>query len=200
MRLLKIQEVDFNYLVNFLEKGGVIIYPTETLYGIGVKYDNKSALKKVFELKKRPLERVFSLIVNLKHLEFLVTSIPPLAEKLIKKYWPGPLTLLLPAKDNLPDEITKNNKIALRMPGESFALDFIKVSPFPITATSANTSDAPAASDIKKVLEYFGDYNSKLLIIDGGTLLGIPSTIVDLTLNPPKVIRKGALDIELSSN
>jgi L-threonylcarbamoyladenylate synthase len=199
MKPLKVKEVIVQEIIEFLDKGGIIIYPTETLYGIGVKYDKRVQLQKIFELKKRPAEKVFPLIVNLNHLDLLVIQIPPIAEKLIKQYWPGPLTLLLPAKDDLPMEITINKKIAIRMPGESFALELIKNSPFPITATSANISGMPPASDIDDVIKYFKNSQNDLLIIDGGRLPGIPSTIFDVVEIPPKIIRQGALNIDLSS-
>lgn len=199
MRLLKAKQADFLEIIKFLEKGGIIIYPTETLYGIGVKYDIKVQLKKIFEIKKRPAEKVFPLIVNLSHLDLLVTQIPPIAEKLIEQYWPGPLTLLLPAREDLPVEIIMNKKIAVRMPGESFALELIKKSPFPITATSANISGLPPASDIDEIIKYFKDLQNDLLIIDEGKLKGVPSTILDATVFPPKIIRQGALNIDLSS-
>ncbi|MDI1472329.1 MAG: L-threonylcarbamoyladenylate synthase [Thermodesulfovibrio sp.] len=197
MKLLKTSDVKIVDVIKILERDGIIIYPTETLYGIGVKYDNKKLLKKVFEIKNRPSEKTFPLIINLNHLDLLVSSIPPLAQKLIEKYWPGPLTLILPAKDGLPEEITSNKTVAVRMPGESFALELIKNSPFPITATSANISGYPAASDIETVLKYF-EKSDITLFIDGGSLQGIPSTIVDVTITPPKIIRKGAIDIDLS--
>lgn len=199
MRLLKAKEVNFLEIIEFLERGGIIIYPTETLYGMGVKYNNRIQLKKIFEIKKRPAEKVFPLIVNLNHLDLLVVSIPLIAKKFIEQYWPGPLTLLLPAKDDLPVEITMNKKIAVRMPGESFALELIKKSPFPITATSANISGMLPASDIEEVIRYFKDLYNDLLIIDGGRLKGVPSTILDVTVSPPKIIRRGALNIDLSS-
>jgi L-threonylcarbamoyladenylate synthase len=197
MKLLKTSDVRIIDVIKILEMDGIIIYPTETLYGIGVKYDNEKLLKKVFEIKNRPSEKAFPLIINLNHLNLLVSSIPPLAQKLIIQYWPGPLTLILPAKDGLPEEITSNKTVAVRMPGESFALELIKNSPFPITATSANISGYPAASDIETVLKYFEKSNITLFI-DGGQLQGIPSTIVDVSVNPPKIIRKGAIDIDLS--
>ncbi|MCX7988060.1 MAG: L-threonylcarbamoyladenylate synthase [Thermodesulfovibrio sp.] len=198
MKLLKAHEISIDEVIRILQKDGIIIYPTETLYGIGVKYDNKYLLRKVFEIKKRPKEKVFPLIVNLSHLKLLVSNIPLIAEKLIEKYWPGPLTLILPAKDGLPEEIVLNKTVALRMPGESFALNLIKKSPFPITATSANISGHPAASDMETALKYF-NLEEIDLFIDGGKLKGIPSTIIDVTIKPPKIIRKGALNIDLSS-
>lgn len=196
MKLLKVDETDITEVLEILEQGGIIVYPTETLYGIGVKYDNKKALKKVFEIKKRPLEKSFPLIVDLKHLELITDFIPPIAMKLIERYWPGPLTIVLPARKNLSRRIKKNGKVAVRMPGESFALKLIKSSPFPITATSANISSYPAADCIDTVLKYFKEGID--LIIDGGKLPGMPSTIVDITVDPPKILRQGIIKIDLS--
>lgn len=198
MHILKAEEVKIREIIEFLQNDGIIIYPTETLYGIGVKFDNKKLLKKIFELKRRPLEKVFPLIVNLKNINMVISYLPPLAERLIKLYWPGPLTLLLPAKLDLSKEIVFNNKVAVRMPGESFALDLIQASPFPITATSANISGMPPASDFAKVIEYFRDSKDNILLIDGGKLKGVPSTILDVTTIPPKVIRQGVLEVNLS--
>lgn len=197
MKIVKTEEINIKEVLNLLENDGIIVYPTETLYGIGVRYDRERLLKKVFEIKKRPEEKSFPLIVNLKHLEMVAEFIPPLAQKLIEKYWPGPLTLLLPAKRNLPEQITKHGKVAVRMPGESFALKLILEAPFPITATSANISGYQAADCIETVIKYFKDSPIDLLI-DGGKLPGIPSTIVDVTVTPPQIIRKGAVEPQLS--
>ncbi|WP_353687040.1 L-threonylcarbamoyladenylate synthase [Thermodesulfovibrio sp. 3462-1] len=194
MKLVRTEEINIEEVLKILDNNGIIIYPTETLYGIGAKYNSKRNLKKIFEIKKRPEEKSFPLIVNLKHLEMVAEFIPSVAQKLIEKFWPGPLTLLLPAIKNLPEEITKDGKIAVRMPGESFALKLIQQSPFPITATSANISGFPPADSIETVIEYFKEAPIDL-IIDGGKLPGIPSTIVDTTVEPPVVIRKGAVEL-----
>jgi L-threonylcarbamoyladenylate synthase len=194
MKLVRTEEINIEEVLKILDNNGIIIYPTETLYGIGAKYNSKRNLKKIFEIKKRPEEKSFPLIVNLKHLEMVAEFIPSVAQKLIEKFWPGPLTLLLQARKNLPEEITKDGKIAVRMPGESFALKLIQKSPFPITATSANISGFPPADSIETVIEYFKEAPIDL-IIDGGKLPGIPSTIVDTTVEPPLVIRKGAVEL-----
>ncbi|MCS7214588.1 MAG: L-threonylcarbamoyladenylate synthase [Thermodesulfovibrio sp.] len=197
MKLVKAEEIEIKEVLDILERGGIIIYPTETLYGIGVKYDNNELLQKVFEIKKRPEEKSFPLIIDLRHLDMVSESIPASAKRLMDKYWPGPLTLLIPAKKSLSKRITKENKVAVRMPGESFALRLIQKSQFPITATSANISGYPASDCIEDVIKYFKNSDIDLLI-DGGKLPGVPSTIVDATVEPPKIIRKGAIEIDLS--
>ncbi len=194
MKIIKADQIDLQEVIDILAKGGIIIYPTETLYGIGGKYNNKKVLQKIFEIKKRPQEKSFPLIIDLKHLSLVAESVSPQAWKLIEKYWPGPLTLLLPAKKHLPREIKKENKVAVRMPGESFALNLIKISPFPITATSANISGEPGADCVETAISYFKGEKIDLLI-DGGKLPGIASTILDITINPPKILRKGSIEL-----
>lgn len=197
MKLLKMQEIEIAQIRAILEKDGIIIYPTETLYGIGARYDRENLLKKIYEMKKRPKEKTFPLIADFKHLRMIADFIPETAQKLMDRYWPGPLTILLPAKAGMPDELVKDGKVAVRVPGESFALQLIKELPFPITATSANISGFPPAKTIQDVLNYF--QNEKIeIIIDGGQLPGTPSTIIDATFTPPKILRKGAIEIDLS--
>lgn len=194
MKVIKAEKAIIEEIIEIIMNRGIIIYPTETLYGIGVKYDDKELLKDVFRIKKRPDEKTFPLIIDLKHLELVTEFIPDTAQRLIDKYWPGPLTLLLPAKKGLPEEIVKDKKVAIRMPGESFALHLIKKLTFPITATSANISGLKPAETAEEAIEYF-KYEKIDLIIDAGKLPGIPSTIVDVTETPPKILRKGSVEL-----
>lgn len=194
MKIFKVEEARINEILDILNRGGIIIYPTETLYGIGAKYNLTESLKKIYEIKKRPEEKTFPLIVNRDNIFKVVKFIPSIAQDLIEKYWPGPLTLLLPAKNELPEEIVKDGKVAVRMPGKSFALELIEASEFPIISTSANISGQKPASSFDEVIKYFKDSPIDLFI-DGGKLLGIPSTIVDTTVKPPKILRKGAIDL-----
>jgi L-threonylcarbamoyladenylate synthase len=128
-----------------IQKGGVVAYPTETFYGLGVKFDSSAALENLYRLKGRSRSKALPLIIGEKHvLGLIASSATESAEKLIEKFWPGPLTLLLPAKANISDLLTaKTGKIAVRIPGESFALELARSLGYPITATSANISYAP---------------------------------------------------------
>jgi L-threonylcarbamoyladenylate synthase len=185
-----------NEAVNVLVAGGIIAYPTETLYGLGAKYDVEQALERIFMLKNRPEEKALTLITGESaQLSLIVEFIPPIAQELMNSYWPGPLTLVFKAKKGIPRSIVLNNTVAVRIPGDSFALRLARAVSFPFTATSANISNMPAAQDARTVVSYFGD---KLdLIIDGGKTLGEPpSTIVDVTGEDAKVIREGAVKIE----
>ena len=180
-----------------IKKGGVIAYPTETFYGLGVKYDDISALNKLYGIKHRSWNKALPLIIGEKgELDLIASSITAAAEKLAKRFWPGPLTILLPARPDISDFITaKTGKIAVRIPGESFALDLARFLGFPITATSANISGMPPADNAGDVIRYFGD--SLDLIIDCGKTTGEkPSTIVDASGEKIRFLRAGAVSIE----
>ncbi|MBI5027207.1 MAG: threonylcarbamoyl-AMP synthase [Nitrospirae bacterium] len=180
--------------VDVLIKGGIIAYPTETFYGLGVRAMDKESLQRLIEIKGRPQDKPIPLIVgSLEVLKTIVEEIPLEAEKLIKEFWPGPLTIVFKAKLLLPDLLTaRTGKIAVRIPGESFALFLSKKIDFPITATSANPSGARPPEVADEVSRYFGDKID--LIVDGGkTPIGKPSTIIDVTVKPWRLLREGAI-------
>ena len=180
-----------------IKKGGVVAYPTETFYGLGVKYDDISALKKLYGIKYRSWNKALPLIIGEgRELDLIASDMTVSAEKLAKKFWPGPLTLLLPARPDISEFITANTgKIAVRIPGASFALDLARSLGFPITATSANISGMPPADTADDVIRYFGDALD--LIIDcGKTPGGKPSTIVDASGQKIRFLRAGAVSIE----
>ncbi|NWF76472.1 MAG: threonylcarbamoyl-AMP synthase [Nitrospirae bacterium] len=201
MELIKLNKNNLKeilfYTIEILKKGGMIAYPTETFYGLGVKYDQEDSLKKLYEIKKRPSYKAMPLIIGSKNLLPLLTKgVNEHTIYLMEKYWPGPLTIILPAKKILSDYITSGtHKVAVRIPGESFALDLAQKANFPITATSANPSRMKPAQDAHGVIKYFRD---KLdLIIDGGkTPGGLPSTIVEVTGDKIKILREGVIKKE----
>jgi L-threonylcarbamoyladenylate synthase len=177
--------------------GGVIAFPTETFYGLGVKFDNSAAIENLYRLKCRSRNKAMPLIIGEKRmLGLIASSVTESAERLIEKFWPGPLTLLLPAKANISELLTaKTGKIAVRIPGESFALDLARSLGAPITATSANISGMPPAVNIDDVIRYFGGAID--LIIDcGKTPGGKPSTIVDVSGSKARILRAGAISAE----
>jgi len=184
--------------VEVLNNGGIVAYPTETFYGLGVKFDKEASLRKLYELKKRPEEKPMPLIIgNGTLLSMIAVSINEIAESLMDKFWPGPLTLLLKAKNDLSSYLTAGTgKVAVRIPGESFALHLAREAGFPITATSANTSGMPPAEDADTVIKYFGEGID--LVIDGGrTAGGLPSTIADVTEKKIKIVREGVIQSRL---
>jgi len=187
--------------VEVLNGGGIVAYPTETFYGLGVRFDIEDSLKKLYELKKRPEEKPIPLIIGSREMLSVITiSINNTASLLMDKFWPGPLTLLLKAKRGLSKYLTANtDRVAVRIPGESIALNLAKEAGIPITATSANLSGMPPAKDAETVIRYFG--NKIDMIIDGGeTPGGQPSTIVDVTEGSVKILREGAISVSSLKN
>ncbi len=205
MLLIRVNETNIDlvlqHTVDILKSGGIVAYPTETFYGLGAKFDLKDSLKKLYGIKQRDEEKAMPLIIGDKGLLSVVAaSVNRLAVLLINRFWPGPLTLIFPARENLSGYITAGTyKVAVRIPGESFALHLAKIADFPITATSANPSGMTPARDAETVISYFGDKID--LIIDGGlTAGGLPSTIVDVTGDKIKILREGEIKKELLKN
>lgn len=178
-----------------LAAGGIVCFPTETFYGLGVRYDDRGAHEKLFRLKHRPADKPLPLIVgSMGTLDCLVDRISKAEGVLMRHFWPGPLTILLPARRDLPDFITagRPGRVAVRIPGASLALELAKSLDFPVTATSANISGMPAADNPDDVVRYFGDRVD--LIIDGGkTPGGLSSTIVEEKDNRIVIVREGAI-------
>ena len=183
--------------LSILREAGLVSYPTETFYGLGAKYNMLPAIKKLYAIKERPQGKAIPLIIgHVEQLSLIADSINDTAQELIKKYWPGALTLLFNARTDIDRRLVYKNKVAVRMPGESFALKLAKASEFPITATSANISNMPPANNALAVLHYFNDAID--LIVDGGQTSGrLPSTIIDVTESQLKILRHGAIDITL---
>ncbi len=180
--------------LKILKKRGIVAYPTESFYALGVLATDESAVKKLYKLKKRPTEKPLPIIVgDMNTFEAIVKSIPAQAKNLMEKYWPGPLTIIFEAKCNMPELLTGGTgKVAVRIPGESAALDLARALQLPITATSANPSAKAPAEDVKTIIHYFGD-NIDLIIDAGKAPGGKPSTIVDVTVTPLEVLREGSI-------
>lgn len=180
--------------IEILNDGGIVAYPAETFYGLGVKFDKEASLRKLYELKKRPKEKPMPLIIGSRaSLSMIAVSVNEIAESLMDKFWPGPLTLLLKAKKGLSPYLTAGTgRIAVRIPGESAALYLVREAGFPITATSANPSGMPPAEDADAVIRYFGGEID--MVIDGGrTAGGLPSTIADATEKSIRIVREGVI-------
>jgi L-threonylcarbamoyladenylate synthase len=201
MEILRLPETDLSEVLDrssaLLDKGKIIAYPTETLYGLGARYDREEALKHMSSLKRRPRDKAMPLIIGSRALLPLVTpAIPPLAQLLMDLFWPGPLTLIMVARENLSGFITAGTgKVAVRIPGKSFAYDLAVRLAFPITATSANISGMPPAETAAAAISYFG--NSLDIVIDCGKMPGSsPTTIVDVTGTELRIVRQGIIPAE----
>ncbi|MBI3399125.1 MAG: threonylcarbamoyl-AMP synthase [Deltaproteobacteria bacterium] len=185
---------DWKRVRDIFKKGGIIAYPTETFYGLGVDPFNESAVKKLFQLKGRGFDKPISMLAKDKNMLLpVVEEIPPAAEKLIKKFWPGPLTIIFKAKKTVPSIITgSTGKIAVRISSNPIAQKLLENINSPITTTSANPSGKKSPVTAKEVMDYFKDKID--LILDGGALSGkLGSTIVDVTEGDLKIIREGEI-------
>ena len=178
-------------------KGGLVAYPTDTVYGLGANIFNQTAVLRVFKVKNRPLDNPLPVLLDdMNRVDDLVLEFPIEAEILMKKFWPGPLTIILKKSRKIPNIVTGGkHKVGLRVPAHNVAINLIKLSDVPLTGPSANISGEVSpltADDVKK--ELFGKI--EVIIDSGPAYLGIESTVVDLTVHPPLVIREGMITIE----
>ena len=183
-----------NEAAEIIKAGELVAFPTETVYGLGANGFDESACKKIYEVKNRPPIKPLSLMVADFDMINKIADVTPLAEKLIKKFLPGPLTLILPKREIVPDFVTADQKtVGIRMPDNEIALTLIKAADCPIAAPSANISGEESPTTAEEVLKSF---NKKIpLILDGGTCkFKISSTIIDLSGECPIIRREGAID------
>lgn len=137
-----------------IKEGGVVAFPTETVYGLGADALNPLAVKKIFEAKGRPQDNPLIIHVANKNLESLVQEIPSIANKIMDRFWPGPLTLIFKKKDIIPDVTSANlDTVGVRMPSNEIALKLIESSGTPIAAPSANISGRPSPTDVERCIE-----------------------------------------------
>ncbi len=177
-----------------LRNGGVIGYPTETVYGVGCSTYIDHAVNRVYDLKHRDKSKAMILIAaDILQVSDIVDEIPDAAEKLMENFWPGPLTIVFNTSSALKDfEFGRSKTIAIRIPDNPICLSLLKFTGFPLVSTSANISGQPAATTAQEVVNYFGDQLD--LVIDGGiTPSTDPSTVIDVTRNPARIIREGAI-------
>lgn len=181
-----------------IKKGGLVAFPTETVYGLGANAFDEKAILKIFTVKKRPVwDPLIVHVCNLEMLELLVKEIPEYFYTLAKHFMPGPLTLVMYKKQIVPDIVTAGlSTVAIRIPNHSVALKLIEASGVPIAAPSANIFGRPSPTTAEHVLQDLG--NSIDGILDAGqTMIGVESTVVDLTKNPPTILRPGGISKEM---
>jgi len=180
-----------------LKGGGLVAFPTETVYGLGGNGLDKEAAKKIYAAKGRPSDNPLILHVSsIKEVYPLVKALPEKAKKLMEAFWPGPLTLVLPKSDLVPKESTGGlETVALRSPENALTLSLIRACGFPIAGPSANLSGRPSPTEASHVFEDLGGRIEGILE-DGAVGIGVESTIVDLSEDCPTLLRPGAITIE----
>ena len=180
-----------------IQKGGLVAFPTETVYGLGADALNPAAVLALFEAKKRPLDNPPIVhVADPNEVYKLVKEVPKKAEVLMEKFWPGPLTLIFKRSNVVPKvTVAGLDTVAIRMPKHKVALELIKQSRRPIAAPSANLAGKPSPTTAQHVYE---DLNGRIdAIIDGGaTNIGVESTVVDLSVDPPMLLRPGGTPFE----
>lgn len=180
-----------------IKNGGIVVFPTETVYGIGANGLNAEAVKRIYEIKKRPLTKPINLLVNsVEMIEKVAKDITPLEYAIIKEFFPGPLTMILKKKEIVPDIVTAGGAtVGIRMPANEIALELIKKAGVPLATPSANISDKPSKTNIKDVMKDFPEGVD--CFVDGGeSRIGVASTIVQVIDGVPHILRQGTITEE----
>ena len=184
-------------VADIVRRGGLVAFPTETVYGLGADALNPEAVLALFAAKKRPLDNPPIVhVADLKEVGRLVLEVPTKAKVLMEKFWPGPLTLIFKRSNLVPKETVAGlDTVAIRMPKHNVALELISQSGCPIAAPSANLAGKPSPTTAQHVYE---DLNGRIdAILDGGaTKIGVESTVVDLSVDPPLLLRPGGTPFE----
>ncbi|MDE0823449.1 MAG: L-threonylcarbamoyladenylate synthase [Dehalococcoidia bacterium] len=188
---------DLEKAVNHLKDGGVVAIPTDTLYGLAADVFNPTALDRIFAIKGRPDDLALPVLVNgWDQLNKMANDLPLPAEKLVERFWPGGLTLVVQKAPDVPDRLTAGiATVAVRMPDHEAPLALIKGLGGPITGTSANISGGPDLISLAELIDQMGtrvDYVLKC----GPEPKGTASTVVDITSNTPKLLREGAIPFD----
>ena len=180
-----------------LKKGGLVVFPTETVYGIGCNAFSAESALRIFSVKKRPADN--PLIVHISNMDMLhkiTRAVPKVVEEGWRKFWPGPLTIIFDASPLIPAEVTGGlDTVAVRMPSNKLASSIIEVSGLPVAAPSANISTRPSITSSEYAIQEFS--GSVDLIYDAGACsLGLESTVIDIRRQKPVVLRAGAMNAE----
>jgi L-threonylcarbamoyladenylate synthase len=181
--------------ISTLKSGGVIAYPTETSYGLGASIEALGALDRIYEIKKRPADKPLLVIIkDASWLKGLTANIPASSYPLMERFWPGPLTILFPARPGLPSPLcASTGKIGIRVSSHPIAMALLDGLGGPITATSANLTGFPSSNSAQEVMAQLVSPPPDFILDGGPAPGGLPSTIVDVTADPPVIVRHGAI-------
>ena len=178
--------------VEVLQRGGLVAFPTDTVYGVGAPVFSGEAVARLYTLKGRPLEKAIAVLIGgLADVASLAETVPAEAERLAAEFWPGALTLVFPKRAEAPAEVSPHGTIGVRMPDHPVTLALLRASG-PLATTSANWSGEPSAVSAEMALAAL---NGKIeLVLDGGRSPGnLSSTVLDCTVRPPRVLRQGPI-------
>jgi len=177
-----------------VKRGELVVFPTDTVYGVGCNPFNVRAINAIYEAKGRERQKAIPLLLSgADQLGAVSSELPDAAKLLASRFWPGALTLVVPQSAHLPAELGGGDTIAVRVPNHAELRDFIAACGGLLAATSANQSGERDAVNAQQAADYLGEQVG--IIIDGGETPGnVPSTVVDCTSDPPRVLRAGALD------
>ena len=183
--------------VQALRNGGVVAFPTDTLYGLGADVFNPAALRKVFDIKERPEGLALPVLIDSwEQFEMVVDDVTPVAKALTDRYWPGPLTLIVTKAVTVPDLLTAGaSTVAVRMPDHPVPRSLARLFGGPITGTSANRSGDADLESLEELTAQLGD-KVDYVVASGPEPVGTASTIVDITEDCPKLIRQGVVPFE----
>ncbi len=180
--------------LGILKAGGLVAFPTDTVYGLGSLAFDNAAIESIYKAKDRPIEKAIPILIgDVDALPLVVDHIPDMARIFAARFWPGPVTCVLPKKQTLPAAVSATNTVAVRIPDHPDALALLRAAG-PMAVTSANISGKPSPSAAQEVYEQL---NGRIpLILDGGkTPGGIPSTLVDCTGEQPVILREGPVSL-----
>lgn len=184
-------------VADVIKNGGIVVFPTETVYGIGVNGLNKDAVKRLYEVKQRPVDKAISLLVsNIDMIEQVAKDITELEYALIKEFFPGPLTIILNKKNIVPDIVTAGGgTVGVRMPQNETALKLIEYAGVPLATPSANISGNPSGTELNTIMNEFKE-NVDCYIDGGKSKIGVASTIVQVIDGQPHILREGSISKE----
>ena len=195
MRALKTTSQNIRVASQIVSNGGLVVYPTDTVYGLGCDPFNVKAVKRVFRVKgdrKKPLPILACSVADLEK----IARLSDVARKIAAKFWPGPLTVIVPKKPALPDIVTNDlDSVGVRVPKHDMAIQLIRLSEGLLVGTSANKTGQKPACTASEALEQLGEEVD--VVLDGGkALLEEPSTVADLTTEEPKILREGPVALK----
>ncbi|HZD11708.1 MAG TPA: L-threonylcarbamoyladenylate synthase [Candidatus Binatia bacterium] len=176
-----------------LKQGKLVVFPTDTLYGVGANALDEAAVGALYHAKRRPLEKGIPLLLaDREHVKLVARAVPQRAQELLERFWPGPLTLIVPRRAGLPSNLSPNENVAVRIPDDDVARAIIRTAGGALATSSANLSGAPPARNAEEALQAL--QGAVAAVVDGGPAThGVASTIVDCTVEPPRILRQGAL-------